>query len=292
MGSKAMLKLPGKAKFDIVLGRGPVAQVAHPTSLKWTAQTATATLIAASAALPGHTRLVLTGGGYIELAYPGAASSDAAGRQPEFLRELHKWALAELSPLVTSIQRSSKLDFVVGVDLFTKGSATGQFALWVGGGDPALVPKRYPVLDEATRLPGVDATQALGYPRVVHTALGPTLLLVCHDAQAYNRRNRGGVRQATHVTARARAIRELDAARSYPGLTWALNLVHWVAGEPNTRTFRISYRQIREDFGAPIQVAGAFGYERISAVSAAGLLELMTAPTLMDLTKVIIRRDV
>jgi hypothetical protein len=73
---------------------------------------------------------------------------------------------------------------------------------------------------------------------------------------------------------------------------WALNLIHWVAGERNTRTFRISYRQMREDFGAPINVAGAFGYKRISPRSASALLGLMAALASMDLTKVVIGREV
>src|SRR4029450_4072462 len=59
-----------------------------------------------------------------------------------------------------------------------------------------------------------------------------------------------------HPTSRGRALRELDRARTTSGLTWVLNVVHWVRGEPNTRTFRISYNQLRTDFAGDVRVAG------------------------------------
>lgn len=96
-------------------------------------------------------------------------------------------------------------------------------------------------------------------PRV-HWAIGGTLLLVCHNAQAYNHRNRANVAMARQMTARSRAIQELDAASETDGLAWALNVVHWVGGEPTTRTFRVSYQQLRYDFPGDVSVAAGIGY--------------------------------
>ena len=290
MGSKATLKTFGTAEWHIVPGAGPVAQVAHPTSLKWTPRVAADTLVAASHKVAHYVRLLVTGGGYISLDYPNTLLSDAEIRQPEFLAKLHSWTLAQLSDVLRAIGESPGRDLVIGVDVSVNGPGRGQFALWIGRGGSALVPKRFPVGEEANHLAGVDVLRPGPYPRVVKTQLGPTLLLVCHDAQAYNRRNRGAVRRAMQPTSRARAIRELDRARATPGLSWALNVVHWIEGEPNTRTFRLSYNQLREDFTGSIKVAGGFGYTRVPVASLPDLLDRMVAPQGMSLTKVIVHR--
>jgi len=199
------------------------------------------TLVAASRKVPHYVQLLVTGGGYISLDYPKTSLSDADLRRPEFLAKLHRWTLAQLSDVLRAIGEAPERDLVIGVDVLVNGLGSGQFALWVGRAGSALIPKRFPVGEEAKHLAGVDALRPGPYPRVINTRLGPTLVLVCHDAQAYNHRNRGAVRRALERTPRARAIGELDRARATSGLMWALNVVHWIEGEPNTRTFRISY---------------------------------------------------
>jgi hypothetical protein len=72
----------------------------------------------------------------------------------------------------------------------------------VGSGRLRSHPKRFPHDDEAKFLAGVDAL----YP------VGRTLMLICHDAQAFNRRNRCSVAKAKQTTVRSRAIKELDSA--------------------------------------------------------------------------------
>jgi hypothetical protein len=290
IGSKATIKTAGMPKWQVVPGSGPVAQVAHPISMKWNPRVATDTLIAAAEKVPNDVVLLVTGGGYISLDYPKNWLSDADLRQPSFLATLHRWTLAEVSDVIRVIGEAPERDFVVGVDVSVNGPGPGQFALWVGRGGCALIPKRFPVGEEVKRLAGVDAPQPVPYPRIVNTRLRPTLLLVCHDAQAYNRRNRGAVLRARKSTSRGRAISELDQARATPGLKWALNVVHWIEGEPNTRTFRISYDQLRTDFTGAIHVAGGFGYGRVAVESVPGLLDRMVAPRGMTLTKVIIHR--
>ncbi len=284
------MRTTGTADWRVIPGPGPVAQVAHPMSLRWTKRVAVETLVAASEKVPHYVRLLVTGGGYISLDYPKVSLSDVELRQPNFLATLHAWTLAELADELGVIGRARDRDFVIGVDVSVNRPGPGQFALWVGRDGSALVPKRFPVDDEADCLAGVDAIRQGPYPRVVTTRLGPTLLLVCHDAQAYNRRNRGAVRRAIRLTSRGRAIRELDRARATSGLTWALNVVHWVRGESNTRTFRISYNQLRTDFAGDMRVAGAFGYTRVRPSAVPDLLDRMVAPRDMRLTKVIIRR--
>lgn len=157
------------------------------------------------------------------------------------------------------------------------------------GSGLALVPKRFPVGEEARFLAGVDAQTPLPYPRVVTTLVGPTLLLVCHDAQAYNHRNRASVAQAHRATPRSRAIQELDEARKTPGLCWAFNAVHWINGEANTRTFRTSYKQLRDDFPGDVMVAAGIGYgDDVSSRDVPMILDRMVAPCGMLLTKVVI----
>jgi hypothetical protein len=275
----------------VLPGEGPVAQVAHPISLRWTPRVAAETLIAASAKVPNNVFLLVTGGGYISFDYPDARLSDGELRHTAFLATLHRWTLAQLSEVLGLIGDAPERDFVIGVDVSVSGRGSGQFALWVGRRDEyALVPKRFPAKEEAGHLAGVDAPQPGPYPRVVNTRLGPTLLLVCHDAQAYNRRNRGLVLKARKSTSRGRAISELDRARSSFGLTWALNLVHRIELASNTRTFGISYHQLRTDFVGDINVAGGIGYGRIAVEAIPELLDRMVAPRGMILTKVIVQR--
>ncbi len=243
--------------------------------------------MAASEELPSHTRLIVTGGGYVTLEYPKSWLADTEIRRLEFLEELHAWTLSELAQVIDLLAKPGR-DIVMGVDVSVNRPGNGQFALYVGQENVALVPKRFPVDNEDHYLAGVGAVRAFPYPRVVETRIGPTLILVCHDAQAFNHRNRGTVARAAQPTNRSRAIPELDQARATPGLTWALNLVHWIDSPSNTKTFRTSYGQLRADFPGQVKVAGGFGYGDIPVASVHELLGRMTAPRDMLLTKVVI----
>lgn len=272
-------------------GPEPVAQVAHPTSLEWkTSRIAAETLLLASKKVPRDVRLLLTGGGYISLSYPKTTLPCSSIRKADFLTKLHDWTLTQLSEVVDVVNRAPDHDFVIGVDVSVNGRGCGQFALCVSRHTRTLVPKRFPVNDEAKHLAGVDAVQPFPYRHVVNTRLGPTLILVCHDAQAYNHRNRASVQRAKRLTSRGRAIRELDCDRATPGLRWALNLVHWIEGKPNTRTFRTSYSQLRTASKGHMNVAGAFGYDRDGVALVGDLLDCMVALPSghLPLTKVVI----
>ena len=160
MGSKPIVRTAGSVKSKILPGPGPVAQVAHPMSLKWDPQTAIDTLLAASQKVPGDVQLLVTGGGYIMLKYPKTSHSDADLRQPEFLAKLHGWTLDKLSGAPRAIGHAPERDLIIGIDVAVNGLGPGQFALWVGRGGSALVPKRFPVDDEADYLAGVGLPTA------------------------------------------------------------------------------------------------------------------------------------
>jgi hypothetical protein len=290
VGTKVTKKAKGVANWDAVLGEGPVAQVGHPISLLWTPKEAINTLLAAAAELPRNVRMLVTGGGYISLDYPRVVTNDAEIRQPEFLSKLHAWTLSALSDVILAVGTPER-DLVIGVDVSVNAGCSGQFALWIGQAGSALVPKRFPVGSEAKFLAGVDALHPGPYPRVVTTRVGRTLVLICHDAQAFNRRNRANVARAKQPTARMRAIQELHRERTTTDLEWALNVVHWIDGEPNTRTFHISYNQIRSDFPGAVSVAGGIGYgDNVSKNDVPALLDRLLAPRDMALTKVVIYR--
>ncbi len=289
MGTKSTRKTHGVSKWSVTPGTGPVAQVAHPVELDWTPRVAMDTLLAAVPKLPPSVHTLVTGGGFVSLVYPYAKRGTASVRQPNFLDDLHAWTMSELAGVIESSGKP-EVDLVVGVDVEVNDRGSGQFALWLGGAGMALVPKRFPVSEEVRYLAGVDALQPGPYQRVVNTRLGPTLLLVCHDVQAFNRRNRANVRRAKQVTVRARAIKELDRARATRGLAWGLNVVHWIEGESNTRTFHTSYGQFRSDFAGNTAIAGGIGYSSDVAPSdLPTLLDRMMAPGTMSLPKIVIR---
>lgn len=290
MGTKATAKRAGQVRWEVIPGEGPVAQVAHPTTVRWEPEEAMTVLLEAAVRLPEQDRLLVTGGGFISLTHPPVPLRDSELRKAEFLSKLHAWTLSQLSHVIRMAE-GARHDMVVGVDVDVNGPGPGQFALWIGRGTAALIPKRFPAGDEALYLAGVEAPDTSPYPRVVDTQIGRTLILVCHDAQAYNHRNRANVKRARRPTARTRAIQELDAARKTPGLAWALNLIHWISGKHNTRTFRISYDQLKSDFPGDVSVAAGIGYEDgLPVEQVPGILGELVRPKGRTLTKVILFR--
>jgi hypothetical protein len=289
MGSITASKRAGKPKLIIVSGVGSIAQVAHPTSLKWTAKEALETLVRAASKLPESVELLIAGGGFVSLTYSGEQQSKSQMRQPKFLTRLYDWTLASITDLLLSVPVSNR-ELVFGIDVDVRGVRSGQFMAWVGRSELILIPKRYPSGAEAEFLAGVDAAYSSSYPRVVDTKVGRTLMLVCHDAQAFNRRHRANVDRAKGATARTLAIRELHSSVSKRRVIWGLNAVHEIQRKSNTGTFKNSYNQLRSDFRPEICVCAGTGYDqgsvRPNAIPA--LLDRMTAPPALSLPKIII----
>ncbi|MBA2435931.1 MAG: hypothetical protein H0V54_12780 [Chthoniobacterales bacterium] len=267
---------------------GLVAQVAHPTSLRWTATQALETLVRAASKLPESVELLIAGAGFISLAYGGKQESKSQMRQAEFLARLHDWTHATITNLLLSVPASNR-ELVFGIDVDVQGVRSGQFMAWVGRSGLVLIPKRYPSGAEDRFLAGVDAAHSSSYSRILDTNVGPTLMLVCHDAQVFNHRNQANVKRAKRVTARTRAAGELQR-RVNRRITWGLNAVHEIKSQPNTLTFRNSYRQLRDDLQPDIRVCAGTGYDQKSVQPHAvpALLDRMTAPPALSLPKIII----
>jgi hypothetical protein len=277
-------------RWKIVPQPSSVGQVAHPVSIRWSPRDAVTALVEATTQIPSTVGVLITGGGFIQLSYPQVSFGDRELRQTAFLSKLHAWTLSELTA-TAELAKSSRCDLVIGVDVNLNGRGVGQFVAWFGsaGTGLALVPKRFPVGDEARFLAGVDARQPFPYPRVVTTQAGSALLLVCHDAQAYNHRNRANVARAKQITARSRAMQELHEARKSPGLVWALNAIHSIDRKASTRTFRTSYKQLRSDFPGDVSVAAGIGYgDDVSYNDVLAILDLLVDPPGTQLTKVVI----
>jgi len=155
----------------------------------------------------------------------------------------------------------ARRDYIIGIDVFADASTVGQFAVVIRQrGEPLVVWKSFPVTDEAKYLAGFGTPQGRCAPRIVQTTVGASLILVCHDAQAFNHRNVALVRKATRETPRLAAINEMQRQMQNQRPAWAFNLIHRIDRPENLRTFRTSYRQIRDDHDWSPCVVGSFGY--------------------------------
>lgn len=277
-----------KPAYENIEGVGAVGQVAHPVNAGWDPCEAVEVLLAAATKLPDETRVVLTGGGFLTLNFLPTAVSRPVIRKGDFLEYLSGWTWEKLKTVIYSIEQNRDgRDFIIGVDVKVSSWHSGQFALWVGNAGKSLIAKRNPYAGEASYLAGVESDTPLHHgQRIIDTLAGPALVLICHDAQTFNHRNRGSVGTAQTETPRARAIREFDAARSTPNLAWALNLVHWIRDAKDTQTFRNSHSQMRKDFPRPVNVVASFGYDGSAQSQAMSLLRRMTSPE-SDFPKII-----
>lgn len=88
------------------------------------------------------------------------------------------------------------------------------------------------------------------------------MILVCHDAQAYNHRNQALVNRAYLPTYRAHAIREMDRVMRGSIPKWVFSLIHQIKKEESLKSFQNSYKQIHEDYKHRPTVVGSFGYGR------------------------------
>lgn len=128
----------------------------------------------------------------------------------------------------------------------------------------ALRPKRCPFLLDhySSWLAGFGTAIGRNSPRIVSTSLGKGIVLVCHDSQAYNHRNRANVRKALRKTPRRLVMDKMDKEMSVHKPQWGFNLIHWIGAPKNLRTFSTSYKQIAQDNLWNPKIIGAFGYDR------------------------------
>lgn len=268
-----------------------VAQIAHPSS--WIIDTTTAeeVLTQVSADLHPSVRVIVTGGGFLTLEYPRVGVSPRVRRRPDFLDELRAWTHAQVVSLAGALRETSDREFLIGVDVRVEEQGSGQFGLWVGRDETVLVSKRFPVGHEEEYLAGVDTTEDTSGPRIVRSSLGRVMILVCHDAQAFNHRNLANVGRAQRTTRRSRAAAEIARHIETNRPSWVFDLIHWIGGDANLRTFRTSFKQIHEDrvFG-PI-VVGAFGYEDGAETEATGWLAKLRHPAGASVVPVLIEME-
>ncbi len=211
-------------------------------------------------------KLILTGAAFIWLPCPKTSDDGAWLRSKAGLDKLTELVRAATQELVKALASKGSRDFVVGVDLYVgedEDCHAGQFAVVVRHGVPdgQIISKALPVGGEAGYLAGFGTSHGRAVPHVVETALGRTLVLVCHDAQAFNRLTWARIQNAHGVTSRAKAVRSLRRQSRDGGVDYAVNLIHWVEREPNLRTFRVSQKQLRTDHHPAAVGVGAFGFD-------------------------------
>lgn len=250
----------GEIRIRMGAGEARIAQVAHRRTRPFDTQTAATVLSKVSSKLPDKTRIVITGGGFVSLEYPRTSVPHPTRREQKFLDHLRSWTLKKVAPLVSALQKTQKREFLVGVDVLVGGEGSGQFGLWVGESGPILVSKRLPVEKESVYLAGVDTSQTTNGPRVVESSIGRVMILVCHDAQAFNHLTKHRVQRAQTLTPRGRAIRELERIAEEEKPEWAFNLIHSVRKDGSVTKFRTSFKQIHTDCDSHPSVLGAFGY--------------------------------
>lgn len=243
---------------------GSTAQLLHPYWLsRGDASRAVDTLLKVDALLDSESPqvlLVVTGGGFLEV-WLGEQHPPRFWRSEAGLNTLLARARKD-AQVVGEGLRGCRRDYVVGLDYVSGREGVGQFALVLGsGGSASIVWKSYPVGREDNTLAGFGTSMGRKAPRVVRTTLGHVLVLVCHDAQAFNHRNIASVGSASAPTPRMQAMQEMARQVASYEPPWVLNLVHQIARLESTRTFRRSYKQIHLDHAWHPKVVGAFGYE-------------------------------
>ncbi|MCJ7544228.1 MAG: hypothetical protein MUP47_06635 [Phycisphaerae bacterium] len=246
--------------FNVLSGKGSeVAQLLYPRSIERHDVALLSRLLARMETLCGaetpSVRVVVTGGGLLELLPstgrpPGGWGLRAASDRANEAAAAFKEALSQ-----------AKRDYIIGVDVFAGPRTVGQFACVVRQGrEPVIVWKSFPVGQEANYLAGFGTLDGRCSPRIVETAVGKSLILVCHDAQAFNHRNIGLVRKATQETPRRAAMNEMQRQMQEQQPEWAFNLIHQIDKPGSLRTFSTSYQQIHDDHGWSPCVVGSFGY--------------------------------
>lgn len=263
MGAKSGIRISSKLKIRILGKSGSVAQLLHPLWIARNDVPSMGNILKAIdnelSALP-EVKLMVSGGGLIEI-YMNDYFSNKFWRAEETLKRLTNFVLGKVKFIAEALKNSAR-NYIIGVDVFDKHkTGGGQFAVVFSNGDIKTVAwKSYPVLDEANWLAGFGTSKGRQSPRIVSTVLGKTMVLVCHDAQAYNHRNKALVNRAQSITPRAQSIREMDKLMEDFKPKWVFNLIHQIEKPESLSTFRTSYKQIHEDYKHGPSVIGSFGY--------------------------------
>ena len=277
-------------KFSIEAHGPEIAQVAHPKAQPFDSEGAAKVLTELSQVLPESVRMIVTGGGFVTLTYDGEAPKKSIRRKTAFLETLRKWTSARVKDLVAALRKVEGREFLVGIDVLVDGDGSGQFGLWIRQTGSTLVSKRFPVNNEATYLAGVEAEQQERGPRVVKSTLGTAMVLVCHDAQAFNHLTIARVNnaKAKEPGPRKRGMNELHEIARDEKPRWMFDLIHSVANAGNLKTFKRSFEQIHADCLSTPSVVGAFGYGTGKAKQAAGWLAQLRQPPGLNAVTVVI----
>jgi hypothetical protein len=264
-----------------------VAQIAHPWQSTINSTQAARLLPTIARLLPSSVLLLLTGGGVLTLARAQPGLSPRQMRSAPFLNDLHNWTLNQINGLIATLRQTER-DWVVGVDVLVNGHGTGQFALVITSESSDLIWKSFPVGDEDQVLAGFGSATGAASPRIVNGRLGRMLVLICHDAQAFNHRQLALVGRARQPTARGVVISHFRNALSSTQCDLVVNPVHWINGPVNAQTFLNSYKHIRTDLKGRPDVVGSFGY-RMSPGTAGTLLATMHSSHNLRLSQVILQ---
>ncbi|MBI2487588.1 MAG: hypothetical protein HYW01_11690 [Deltaproteobacteria bacterium] len=265
MGAKAGKRINAKLRFRIVGNSGPVAQLLHPLWIPRDDIPLMGNILKAiddEVSMLPKVRLVVSGGGFIEICL-NEHFTRKSWKSKGTLDKLTNLVSERVKPVAETLKGSMR-DYVIGVDVFDKNEiGGGQFAVVLNSGEIKTVAwKSFPVLEEQNWLAGFSTRKGRQSPRIVATSLGTTMVLVCHDAQAYNHRNQALVNCADLPTYRAHAIREMDRVMRGSIPKWVFSLIHQIEKEESLKSFQSSYKQIHEDYKHRPTVVGSFGYGR------------------------------
>jgi len=249
-------------------GDGRVGQVLYPSwidrsdALQMGAVLSEVDQVVASEA--PHVSVLVTGGGFIEMCSQrrGPRRWWLSEQGLEFVCGFATGFMAAEVQAIAACIGSSPRDYVVGLDVTdVHGRGVGQFGLLYSGGRfEGAVWKSLPVDDESTYLAGFGTEKGRQSPRIVKTRLGKAMILVCHDAQAFNHFNQSRMRSGTD---RSMAADHIHALTETEQPVLGLNLVHYIERPGSIHnTFQRSYRQMHEDWPWHPKAVGAFGYER------------------------------
>jgi hypothetical protein len=166
----------------------------------------------------------------------------------------------------------SSRDYIFGIDFVSNNSGVGQFGVLARENKvQAIIWKSYPVGTEDNSLAGFGTAKGRSCPRVFDTNMGRTMVLVCHDAQAFNHRNKALVGRAFGQTARSAAMSEMAHQMKTEQPAWILNLIHFIDNPASMKTFHRSLKQISTDHAWHPKAIGAFGYGKDVYASLASL---------------------
>jgi hypothetical protein len=263
MGARSGERTDAKIKVHVIGEQGSVAQMLHPL---WIARNDISHMSNALRLVDGQlslltsgVKLVVSGGGFIEISHTNTYSPKT-WKSEKTIDELTTVVRAKMQLVATALKDSER-DYVIGVDVFDmQGTGGGQFAVFIRAGEISTIAwKSYPVDEESKWLAGFGTDKGRNSPRIVSSALGKAMLLVCHDSQAYNHRNSANVSRAYSPTHRQHVINGMVRMMKAEKPEWIFSLIHQIDKEGSIRTFRNSYSQIHQDYRVPA-VVGAFGY--------------------------------